>query len=158
MFCVVQDGHTVELCADVCSSSVVLIVVVPSYVFGIEVACYYCLSHPSPNNRTNTRTHNINKLQLNIDGIRNKIEQLTHFMHTNNIHIILLQETKLRQTHKTPTHYTPLRRDRRQSEGWGLITFIIYHDFLPTPRRGSHVKSGKTHTHSHQDTPLSPYT
>ena len=24
---------------------------------------------------------------------------------------------------------------------------IIYHDFLPTPRRGSHVKSGKnTHT------------
>ena len=25
---------------------------------------------------------------------------------------------------------------------------IIYHDFLPTPRRGSHVKSGKTHTQS----------
>ena len=38
------------------------------------------------------------------------------------------------------------------------IIIIIYHDFLPTPRRGSHVKSGKTHTHSHQDTPLSPYT
>ena len=39
-----------------------------------------------------------------------------------------------------------------------IIIIIIYHDFLPTPRRGSHVKSGKTHTHSHQDTPLSPYT
>ena len=26
------------------------------------------------------------------------------------------------------------------------IIIIIYHDFLPTPRRGSHVKSGKTHT------------
>ena len=38
------------------------------------------------------------------------------------------------------------------------IIIITYHDFLPTPRRGSHVKSGKTHTHSHQDTPLSPYT
>ena len=25
-----------------------------------------------------------------------------------------------------------------------LIVIIIYHDFLPTPRRGSHVKSGKT--------------
>ena len=25
---------------------------------------------------------------------------------------------------------------------------IIYHDFLPTPRRGSYVKSGKTHTQS----------
>ena len=23
---------------------------------------------------------------------------------------------------------------------------VIYHDFLPTPRRGSHVKSDKTHT------------
>ena len=39
-----------------------------------------------------------------------------------------------------------------------FVDIIIYHDFLPTPRRGSHVKSGKTHTHSHQDTPLSPYT
>ena len=83
-------------------------------------------SQPSPNNRTNTRTHNINILQLNKDSIRNKIEQLTHFMHTNNIHIALLQETKLRQTHKTPAikHYTPLRRDKRQGEGGGLITLI----------------------------------
>ena len=31
---------------------------------------------------------------------------------------------------------------------------IIYHDFLITPRRGSHVKSDKTHIHSHQDNPL----
>ena len=82
--------------------------------------------HPSHNNRTNTRTHNIDILQLNIDSIRNKIEQLTHFMHTNNIHITLLQETKVRQTHNTPAikHYTPLRRDRRQGEGGRLITFI----------------------------------
>ena len=27
-----------------------------------------------------------------------------------------------------------------------VINVIIYHDFLPTPRRGSHVKSDKTHT------------
>ena len=27
-----------------------------------------------------------------------------------------------------------------------LNYIIIYHDFLPTPSRGSHVKSGKTHT------------
>ena len=26
------------------------------------------------------------------------------------------------------------------------IIIIIYHDFLPTPRRGRYVKSGKTHT------------
>ena len=30
---------------------------------------------------------------------------------------------------------------------------IIYHDFLPTPRRGSHVKSDKTHTQSLRYTP-----
>ena len=29
-----------------------------------------------------------------------------------------------------------------------IIIIIIYHDFLPTPRRGSHVKSDKTHTQS----------
>ena len=33
------------------------------------------------------------------------------------------------------------------------ILIIIYHDFLPTPRRGSHVKSGKTHTQSSRYTP-----
>ena len=34
-----------------------------------------------------------------------------------------------------------------------VIIIIIYHDFLPTPRRGSHVKSGKTHTQSSRYTP-----
>ena len=33
------------------------------------------------------------------------------------------------------------------------LLVIIYHDFLPTPRRGSHVKSGKTHTQSSRYTP-----
>ena len=35
------------------------------------------------------------------------------------------------------------------------IIIIIYHDhdFLPTPRRGSHVKSGKTHAQSSRYTP-----
>ena len=35
-----------------------------------------------------------------------------------------------------------------------IIIIIIYHDFLPTPRRGSHVKSDKTHTQSSRYTPL----
>ena len=34
-----------------------------------------------------------------------------------------------------------------------VIIIIIYHDFLSTPRRGSHVKSGKTHTQSSTYTP-----
>ena len=31
---------------------------------------------------------------------------------------------------------------------WYDLNLIIYHDFLPTPRRGSHVKSDKTNTQS----------
>ena len=38
LFCVVEDGH-VKLCADVCSSSV-LILVIPSCVFSIDVSYY----------------------------------------------------------------------------------------------------------------------
>ena len=34
-----------------------------------------------------------------------------------------------------------------------IIIKIIYHDFLPTPRRDSHVKSDKTHTQSLRYTP-----
>ena len=33
------------------------------------------------------------------------------------------------------------------------IIKIIYHDFLPTPRRGSHIKSIKTHKQSSRYTP-----
>ena len=35
----------------------------------------------------------------------------------------------------------------------GVSIIIIYHDFLPTLRRGSHVKSSKTHTQSSRYTP-----
>ena len=52
-----------------------------------------------------------------MDGIRNKIEQLIHFMHTNNIHIALLQETKLRQTHKTLYNQTQHSPTTRQEAG-----------------------------------------
>ena len=39
-------------------------------------------------------------------------------------------------------------------EGFDMIRIgIIYHDFLPTPRRGSDVKSGKTDTQSSRYTP-----
>ena len=38
-----------------------------------------------------------------------------------------------------------------------LFLIIIYHDFLPTPG-GVVMSSQVKHTHSHQDTPLSPYT
>ena len=40
------------------------------------------------------------------------------------------------------------------SRGISLLSVvIIYHDFIPTPRRGCHVKSDKTHTQSSRYTP-----
>ena len=30
-----------------------------------------------------------------------------------------------------------------------FCSFILHNDFLPPPRRGSHVKSDNTHTHTH---------
>ena len=39
------------------------------------------------------------------------------------------------------------------ANGGRFEIIIIYHDFLPTPRKGSHVKSGKTHTQSSRYTP-----
>ena len=42
---------------------------------------------------------------------------------------------------------------QNKSTFYAKLIIIIYHDFLPTPRRGSHVKSGKTHTQSSRYTP-----
>ena len=46
---------------------------------------------------------------------------------------------------------------KQQSNVRWLLIKKIYHDFLPSPRRGSHVKSDKTHTQSSRYTPYSLY-
>ena len=38
------------------------------------------------------------------------------------------------------------RHSERDHLSLSYVKLYIYHDFLPTPRRGSHVKSDKTHT------------
>ena len=72
------------------------------------------------------RTHNINILQHNIDGLKSGHAQLKQYMHQNNIHIAIIQETKLTSKHTTPTisEYTPIRQDRQTGGGGGLITYI----------------------------------
>ena len=47
------------------------------------------------------------------------------------------------------------RRSADANADANICNIIIYHDFLPTPRRGSHsrVKSDKTHTQSSRYTP-----
>ena len=61
---------------------------------------------------------------------------LLHGIPTHNIAIH-------KPTYKKIIHIIPTQKDNN----------IIYHDFLPTPRRGSHVKSDKTQTQSSRYTP-----
>ena len=61
-------------------------------------------------------------------------------LNVNKTQMIMLSGKKI----LTPQNEVILRNE---------IVIIIYHDFIPTPRRGSHVKSGKTHTQSSRYTP-----
>ena len=69
---------------------------------------------------------NIVILQININGIRNKIEELKKLVHNTQPYIITIQETKRIQKAKTPKipHYTTIRTDREHKQGGGLITLI----------------------------------
>ena len=84
--------------------------------------------------RTTTQTHrpsskserNLIILQVNINGLRNKLEELKLLIHDTHADIITIQETKLTPKAKTPrTHnFTAVRTDMLHRAGGGLITLI----------------------------------
>ena len=65
-------------------------------------------------------------LQININDIRNTIEELKNLVYNTQPDIITIQETKLTQKAKTPKipHYTTIRTDREHKKGGGLITLF----------------------------------
>ena len=76
---------------------------------------------PSSNNE-----RNLIILQVNINGINNKLEELKTLNKNTHADIITIQETKLTSksnTPKVPT-YTTVRADRPHKSGGGLITLI----------------------------------
>ena len=76
---------------------------------------------PSSNNERNRII-----LQVNINGINNKLEELKTLIKNTHAGIITIQETKLTSksnTPKVPT-YTTVRADRPHKSGSGLITLI----------------------------------
>ena len=76
---------------------------------------------PSSNNE-----RNLIILQVNINGINNKLEELKTLIKNTYADIITIQETKLTSksnTPKVPT-YTTVRADRPHKSGDGLITLI----------------------------------
>ena len=65
-------------------------------------------------------------LQVNINGIKNKLEDLKLLIHDTHADIITMQETKLTPKAKIPkVHiFTTVRADRLHKAGGGLITLI----------------------------------
>ena len=88
-------------------------------------------SSPQPqphitNSTSSKKKKQLNILQYNINGINTKIEELKQLIEDQSIDIILIQETKLKSTSKTPKiqGFTPIRQDRRNKDGGGLITYV----------------------------------
>ena len=83
-------------------------------------------------NTTQTHRHsskserNLIILQVNINGLRNKLEELKLLIHDTHADIITIQETKLTPKAKTPKihNFTSVRTDRLHKAGGGLITLI----------------------------------
>ena len=76
--------------------------------------------------RTTTQTHMPIMLQVNINRLRNKLEELKLLMHDTHADITTIQETKLTpeaKTHKLH-NFTAVRTDRLHRAGGGLITLI----------------------------------
>ena len=82
--------------------------------------------------QTNAKETTLKILQLNIDSILSKTEELRDFIKKNDIDIFLIQETKLIKSDKTSKipGYTIERKDRVQPKGkekdrgGGLITGV----------------------------------
>ena len=68
----------------------------------------------------------IDKLNVNINGLRNKLEKLKLLIHDTHADIITIQETKLTPKAKTPKihNFIAVRTDRLHKAGGGLITLI----------------------------------
>ena len=65
-------------------------------------------------------------MQLNANGIGNKLTELGEFLKRHNVKVAVIQESKLSSNSKTPSiqNFTTVRKDRRQGQGDGLLTLI----------------------------------
>ena len=69
---------------------------------------------------------NLITLQVKINGIKNKLEELKLLIHDTHAYIITIQETKLTPKANTPNvhNFTTVRDDMLHKAGGGLITLI----------------------------------
>ena len=67
-----------------------------------------------------------NVLQLNTNGIGNKLTELGVVMENNKVKVAVIQESKRTPKSKNPCiqNYTTIRKDRPRGQGGGLLIFI----------------------------------
>ena len=67
-----------------------------------------------------------NVLQLNANGIGNKLTELEVVLERNKVKVAVIQESKLSLKSKNPCiqNYTTVRKDRSHGQGGGLLIFI----------------------------------
>ena len=88
---------------------------------------YHRTTNTTQTHRPSSKSErNIIILQANINGLRNKLEELKLLIHDTHADIITIQETKLTPKAKTPKihNFTSVRTDRLHKAGGGLITLI----------------------------------
>ena len=104
---------------------------------------------PTPLNAppaTAPRRYNLKILQLNCNGIQNKLQQILDFLIKEDIKIAALQETKLSKQSTNPNTgcFTLVRRDR-EGKGGGGLAFLVHNTLnfqqVPEPIPDSHLES-----------------
>ena len=69
-----------------------------------------------------------NIMQININGMTGKHEELLHHLEKNNIHVAVVQETKYKSSTKLkPTpNYNMVRKDRTNDSGGGGVAILVH--------------------------------
>ena len=82
------------------------------------------LLHP-PHKKKRSDDSTFNVLQLNANGIGNKLTELGVVMENNKVKVTVIQESKLTPKYKNPCiqNYTTIRKDRPHGQGGGLLIF-----------------------------------
>lgn len=98
-------------------------------------------------------------LQFNCNGLTGKVDEITHFMETNNILLGAIQESKLTKNSSLSSrgNFSIIRKDRPQGKGGGLALIVhnslIHRSFdLPHPpnndphieQLGISIRSGRS--------------
>ena len=108
---------------------------------------YHRTTNTTQKHRPSSKSErNLIILQVNINGLRNKLEELKLLIHDTHADIITIQETKLTPKSKTPKipNFTAVRTDRLHNAGGGLITLIRYNITFTTTDIPSTINTHNT--------------